>query len=160
MPQLPKDVAKRTETAERTSWDIEDGLYVVELTSVDDKDPKTKKAYSGDKGPYWRWNVKLSTGEENGGKYKGRELNRAISLSEGADGMRQEAYIAFGDPTCSVNTDTLIGNKGLAEIKNKPGNKDPNKLFPEIVGFYPLDSEAATANGGADKGSENDEENF
>ncbi len=143
MPQLPKDVAKRTAEAE-SGWDMEEGVYVVALKAVYDADPKTKKEYSGDKGPYWNWVVEFpKTGiaaDINEGRYKGRQLWRSISLSESADNMRQEAYNAFGDPTASVNTDELIGNFAFVETYNDEWD---GQLRAKVRKFMPLDAETA-----------------
>lgn len=143
MPQLPKDVAKRTAEAE-SGWDMDEGIYVVSLKAVYDTDPKTKKEYSGDKGPYWNWVVEFpSTGtaaEINENRYKKRQLWRSISLSEEADNMRQEAYTAFGDPTASVNTDELIGNFAFVETYNDEWN---GQVRPKVRKFMPLDAETA-----------------
>jgi hypothetical protein len=143
MPQLPKDVAKRTAEAE-SGWDMEEGIYVVALKAVHDADPKTKKVYEGDKGPYWNWVVEFpKTGpaaEINENRYKGRQLWRSISLSESADNMRQEAYTAFGDPTASVNTDELIGNFARVETYNDEWD---GQLRAKVRKFMPLDAETA-----------------
>lgn len=138
MPQLPKDVAKRTAEAE-SGWDMEEGIYVVALKAVYDADPKTKKVYEGDKGPYWNWVAEFpksgEAAEINGGRYKGRQLWRSISLSDSADTMRQQAYTAFGDPTASVNTDELIGNFALAEVCNEEWD---NTVRAKVKNFKPV----------------------
>lgn len=143
MPKLPGDVAKRTAEAE-SGWDMEEGIYVVQLKAVYDADPKTKKVYEGAKGPYWNWVAELpKTGEAadiNGGRYKGRQLWRSISLSPEADPMRQEAYTAFGDPTASVDTDDLIGNFALVETYNDEYN---GQVSAKVKKFMPLDAETA-----------------
>lgn len=152
MPQLPKEAAERT-----AGWEIEEGIYVVELKAVDDVNPKTKQAYVGKESgiPFWNW-VVVFPEDANGGRYKRRELTRVISTGESSDGMRAEAFTAFGgDP--SEHTDTMIGNRALAKVELE---EYENVVRPKIVRFMPLDLEnqttgtpAATGTKGKGKGT-------
>lgn len=143
MPQMDSKAAERTKSAE-SGFDMDEGIYLVQLKEVLDTDPRKKTPYEGAKGPYWNWVVTFpKTGvaaEINENRYRGRQLWRAISLDESADNMRQEAFNAFGDPTCSVNTDELIGNYAFVETYNDEYNGQVNA---KVKKFMPLDAETA-----------------
>lgn len=130
MPKLDPNAAERT-----SGWEMQDGVYEVELKSVLDADPKTHKAYEGPNGPYWMWNVVFPK-DANGGRFALREVSRVISLGQTSDGMRAEAYAAFGiDP--SEDTDTGIGRRALAKVENE---EYEGVTRPKIRAFYPLDA--------------------
>jgi len=150
MPKMDSKAAQRTQSAE-SGWDMDEGIYLVQLKEVLDTNPRTKEALEGSKGPYWNWVVTFPksgvAAEINDGRYKGRQLWRSISLDESADNMRQEAFNAFGDPTCSVDTDELIGNYALVETYNDEYN---GQINAKVRKFMPVDADTAArlADGG------------
>jgi len=144
MPQLDKEAAERT-----AGWEMEDGLYEVELKAVYDVDPKTKAPYVGKESgvPFWNW-VVVFPDDANGGRFKRREIWRVISTGETSDGMRAEAFIAFGmDP--SDNTDKGIGKRALARVESEEYD---GVTRPKIKAFYPL-ADGAKTTGAPSKGA-------
>lgn len=109
MPELSKDLIEKA-----SDWEIQDGIYEMELVAVQDQDTRTKEPLVGkDSGvPYWRWVFEFPE-DANGGKYKRRQITKVISLGESSEGMRVEAYAAFGVPYGS-QTDKIIEKGGRA----------------------------------------------
>ncbi len=132
MPKLDKDVAAQTD-----GWEMQEGIYEVELKSVDDVNPKTKKAYEGPSGPYWVWTVEFPK-DANGGKYAKRQLSRVVSLGEGAAGIRANAFDAFGLKT-TESTDKAIGRRALVQVTLETYDRVTR---PKAGTFFPIDSDA------------------
>jgi|SRR5882724_2480483 len=143
MPQLDKETAARTAEAE-SGWGMLEGIYEVELTAVTDADKSGKPFVGKESGvPFWKWEVTFPD-DANEGKYKRRKLWRQISLSENADGMRNEAFAAFGADT-STNTDDLIGRRCLVQVANREWNGQDQA---EVQKFMPLASASKDTSGG------------
>lgn len=137
MPQLDKEAAEST-----AGWEMEDGIYEVELKAVHDVNPKTKQAYIGKESgvPFWNW-VVVFPDDANGGRFKRREIWRVISTGDTSAGMRAEAFAAFGgDPFKS--TDLIIGKRALAKVEMEEYEGVTN---PKVKAFYPLNEGAKTA---------------
>lgn len=111
MPQLDGTAADKVKNAESSSGLMDEGWHEMILVAVHDKD-KSGNALSGEKGPYWRWELQVP---EDAEKFRNWRQWRNVSLSDEAAGMMKDMFAAFGaDP--SVNTDELLGQRCRVQV--------------------------------------------
>jgi hypothetical protein len=116
MPKLNKKLAEATEKAEGLNTElVDEGIYVVELKSVETKEGKDSKK------PYWLWTFEVP---EDADEHGGKRFWLNTSLSENALWKLNEVFGAFG-VTPDTDTDELVGEKVRLVISQRPIGAGP-----------------------------------
>jgi hypothetical protein len=104
-------MAQATSEAESLNTElVPEGIYEVELKSVETKEGKESKK------PYWLWTFEVP---EDADEYNGKRFWLNTSLSENALWKLNEVFTAFGvDP--DTDTDTLVGDKVRVVVSQRP----------------------------------------
>lgn len=135
MPQLDPKMAKEVAEAE-SGWEMAPDIYKMQLTAVQDKNPKTNEPLIGKESgePYWRWELTIP---DNAAKYRRRKLWYTTSHGDKGKGMMREAFEAFGADT-TTNTDTLLGLFCLVQVDNVARRDQPNSMEAKPMKLMPL----------------------
>lgn len=132
MPKLGKKMAAATAEAEGLNTElVPEGIYTVELKSVETKEGRESKK------PYWLWTFEVP---EDADEHPGKRFWLNTSLSENALWKLNEVFTAFGvEP--DTDTDTLVGEKVRIVVSQRPIGAGPKmgEITNQVENVLPED---------------------